>query len=110
MGDQVRAVSVTTRPVTQVAEVAVKRALKRPWLSPDRAEMGSASSRAPTNMTTPKDRATSRVEFRLRERIKWSFTNRANHCSILPPPLLSKFSFDYNHYCSPCQIVGPASG
>ena len=94
--DQVMAVSATTSPVTQVADVAVKRALKIPWLSPDRAEMGRASSSVPIKMTAPKDRATNRVEFKLRERMKWSLMNRVSHCSISPPPFhtypASKFS------------------
>ena len=68
--DQVVAVSTVTSPVTQVAEVAVKKALNSPALSPDRVAMGRLSSRVPTRMMTAKELATSLVALSRRSRIK----------------------------------------
>ena len=84
--DQVVAVSTVTSPVTQVAEVAVKKALKSPALSPLRAAMGRDSRRVPTKMITAKEPATNRVALRLRKRIKWSRIKREKCSSKACPP------------------------
>ena len=49
-GDQNWAVSWTTRPVTQVAEVAVNRASRKEAPSPDWVETGRVSRQAPTRI------------------------------------------------------------
>ena len=49
--DQYSDVSCTTRPVTQVAEVAVNSASKKEAPCPSRVEMGSVSSSAPARIS-----------------------------------------------------------
>jgi hypothetical protein len=49
--DQNVPVSTTTRPVTQTAEVAVKKAFRKPGLLPLALEMGSVNKSAPINIT-----------------------------------------------------------
>ena len=51
---QYRAVSCRTRPVTQEAEVAVKRAVSSPAPRPSRVAKGSISSRVPSNIMARK--------------------------------------------------------
>ena len=51
-------VSTVMSPVTQVAEVAVNSASKKPTLIPLREAMGRVSSSAPSRMMHPKDAAT----------------------------------------------------
>ena len=54
-------VSATTRPVTQVAEVAVNRLSRKDRPFPPRLAMGSISSRAPARMMARKPRASARL-------------------------------------------------
>ena len=51
---QVVAVSTTTRPVTQTADVEVKKAFKNPTLLPDFVARGVVKSRAPIIITAKK--------------------------------------------------------
>jgi len=52
--DQYSAVSWTTSPVTQVAEVAVNSASKKAAPCPSRVEMGRVSSSAPAKISSAK--------------------------------------------------------
>jgi hypothetical protein len=51
---QVVAVSTTTNPVTQVAEVAVNKAFRKPMLSPLCTAKGSVSRRLPARIVKKK--------------------------------------------------------
>ena len=79
-------VSTRIRPVTQVEEVAVKRAVKKPALCPSREAMGRVSSSAPTRIMMAKDAATMRVALRLRFRMKISRSQSANLLITAGPP------------------------
>ena len=52
--DQYSAVSWTTSPVTQVAEVAVNRQVSQGVNCPSRAEIGRWSRKVPSRMMAPK--------------------------------------------------------
>jgi hypothetical protein len=57
-GDQYDPVSTTVNPVTDTAEVEVKRALLKEAEAPGSRDMGSESKSAPTIINTAKPRAT----------------------------------------------------
>ena len=59
--DQYCMVSWTTRPVTQVAEVAVNSASRKPAPPGARVEIGSISSRAPARMSSKKPKMITRA-------------------------------------------------
>ena len=64
-------VSYSTRPVTQVAEVAVNRAGRKPQLTPERDAMGSVSRSAPSRMMSAKAMAMILVGLRALECFTW---------------------------------------
>ena len=66
-------VSTRIRPVTQDAEVAVKRQVSGSVACPSRLATGSMSSSVPSKMITPKEETTMRAGFRfcmLRSRLR----------------------------------------
>ena len=79
-------VSTTIRPVTQVADVAVNRAVMGPQLTPDRDEMGSINNSAPIRMTPANDKAMTLVELttRLRRPLPLIFHTSPFHRKVIP--------------------------
>ena len=73
---QLMPVSTGIRPVTQVAEVAVKRLFKKPALSPLFEAKGSMSKSVPSRMMAAKPPATIRVAFMLFFLIRTSLSQR----------------------------------
>lgn len=76
------AVSWTARPVTQMAEVAVKRASPRDAPRPSLVARGSVSSSPPSRMTAAKPRA-----------IIWAEENGRRECFVAVLPFLKRFRY-----------------
>ena len=74
--DQYSAVSCTTSPVTQVAEVAVNSASKKEAPCPSRVEIGSVRSSAPAKINSAKP-----IKM-IRAGVRWLFP--CKHTAISP--------------------------
>jgi hypothetical protein len=85
-------VSNRVNPVTQVAEVAVNRASKKPQLSPEREAAGKLSSNAPKRMMPAKVNAITRVALSCRDRLKNNRRTNRSFRFFTGHPLLSRYT------------------